>query len=291
VRLHLVDGTYELFRAHYSPRPGHTAPGGWDAKATVGVVASLLALLNEPAEAVTHLAVAFDNPIRSFRNDLFAGYKSDEGVAPELRAQFDTVEAAVRALGVVVWSMREHEADDALATGARRFRDQVAQVRIMTPDKDLGQCLVGERVVQVDRMRKTVTSETTFRANRGFGPASMPDFLALTGDTADGIPGLPGFGEKSASTLLGAYEHIENIPTYAHEWSVKPRGSLQLATTLAERRAEALEYRVLATLVDDIALPESLADLEWKGVPRARFEAWADEVGATTVRTMVRRWE
>jgi 5'-3' exonuclease len=291
VRLHLVDGTYELFRAHYSPRPGHTAPGGWDAKATVGVVASLLALLNEPAEAVTHLAVAFDNPIRSFRNDLFAGYKSDEGVAPELRAQFDTVEAAVRALGVVVWSMREHEADDALATGARRFRDQVAQVRIMTPDKDLGQCLVGERVVQVDRMRKTVTSETTFRANRGFGPASMPDFLALTGDTADGIPGLPGFGEKSASTLLGAYEHIENIPTYAHEWSVKPRGALQLATTLAERRAEALEYRVLATLVDDIALPESLADLEWKGVPRARFEAWADEVGATTVRTMVRRWE
>jgi len=190
-----------------------------------------------------------------------------------------------------VWSMREHEADDALCTGARRFRDQVAQVRIMTPDKDLGQCLVGERVVQVDRMRKTVTSETTFRANRGFGPASMPDFLALTGDTADGIPGLPGFGEKSASTVLGAYEHIENIPAYAHEWSVKPRGALQLATTLAERRAEALEYRVLATLVDDVALPESLADLEWKGVPRARFEAWCDEVGATTVRTMVRRWQ
>jgi 5'-3' exonuclease len=291
VRLHLVDGTYELFRAHYSPRPGHTAPAGWDAKATVGVVASLLALLNDPTEAVTHLAVAFDNPIRSFRNDLFAGYKSDEGVAPELRAQFDTVEEAVRALGVVVWSMREHEADDALATGARRFRDQVEQVRIMTPDKDLGQCLVGERVVQVDRMRKTVTSEAAFRANRGFGPASMPDFLALTGDTADGIPGLPGFGEKSASTLLGAYEHIERIPTYAHEWSVKPRGALQLATTLAGRRDEALEYRVLATLVDDVPLPEALADLEFRGVPRARFEAWCDEVGATAVRGMVKRWQ
>jgi 5'-3' exonuclease len=291
VRLHLVDGTYELFRAHYSPRPGHTAPAGWDAKATVGVAASLLALLNDPTEAVTHLAVAFDNPIRSFRNDLFAGYKSDEGVAPELRAQFDTVEEAVRALGVVVWSMREHEADDALATGARRFRDQVEQVRIMTPDKDLGQCLVGERVVQVDRMRKTVTSEAAFRAKRGFGPASMPDFLALTGDTADGIPGLAGFGEKSASTLLGAYEHIERIPVYAHEWSVKPRGALQLATTLAERRNEALEYRVLATLVDDVPLPEALADLEFRGVPRARFEAWCDEVGATTVRTMVRRWQ
>ena len=290
MRLHLVDGTYELFRAHYSPRPGHQAPAGWDAKATVGVAASLLALLNDPNEAVTHLAVAFDNPIRSFRNDLFAGYKSDEGVEPALRAQFDTVEEAVRALGVVVWSMRDHEADDGLATGARRFRDQVEQVRIMTPDKDLGQCLVGDRVVQIDRMRRTLTNEATFRTNRGFGPRSMPDFLALTGDTADGIPGLPGFGEKSASTLLGAYEHIENIPTYAHEWSVKPRGALALATTLAERRSEALEYRVLATLVDDVPLSESLADLEFRGVPRARFEAWCDELGATTVRGMARRW-
>jgi 5'-3' exonuclease len=290
VRLHLVDGTYELFRAHHSPRPGHTAPAGWDAKATVGVAATLLALLNDPAEAVTHLAVAFDNPIRSFRNDLFADYKSDEGVPPELRAQFDSVEEAVRALGVVVWSMRDHEADDALATGAHRFRDQVEQVRIMTPDKDLGQCLVGDRVVQVDRMRKTVTNEATFRTNRGFGPASMPDFLALTGDTADGIPGLPGFGEKSAATLLGAYEHIERIPTFVHQWTVKPRGALQLAATLAERRAEALEYRILATLVHDVPLGETLADLEWQGVPRDSFEAWCDRLGATTVRTMVRRW-
>jgi 5'-3' exonuclease len=290
VRLHLIDGTYELFRAHYSPRPGHTAPGGWNAKATVGVAASLLALLNDPTEAVTHLAVAFDNPIRSFRNDLFAGYKSDEGMDPELRAQFDTVEEAVRALGVVVWSMRDHEADDGLATGARRFRDQVEQVRIMTPDKDLGQCLQGDRVVQVDRMRRTVTNEATFRTNRGFAPTSMADFLALTGDTADGIPGLPGFGEKSASTLLGAYPHLEDIPPFAHQWTVKPRGALQLATTLAERRAEALEYRVLATLIDDVPLAESLEDLEWKGVPRERFEAWCDQVGATTVRSMVKRW-
>ena len=291
MRLHLIDGTYELFRAHYSPRPGHQAPAGWDAKATVGVAASLLALLNDPGEAVTHLAVAFDNPIRSFRNDLFAGYKSDEGVAPELHAQFDTVEEAVRALGVVVWSMRDHEADDALCTGARRFRDQVEQVRIMTPDKDLGQCLVGDRVVQVDRMRRTVTNEATFRTNRGFDPASMPDFLALTGDTADGIPGLPGFGDKSASTLLGAYQHIEKIPAFVHQWTVKPRGALQLAATLAERRAEALEYRVLATLVDDVPLAESLEDLRFRGVPRARFEAWCEQLGATTVRTMVKRWE
>src|SRR5882672_4782683 len=159
VRLHLVDGTYELFRAHYAPRPDHRAPSGRDAKATVGVVASLLALLHEPAEAVTHVAVAFDNPIRSFRNDLFPCYKSDEGVPPELHAQFDAVEEAVAALGVTVWSMDEYEADDALATGARRFRDQVDQVRILTPDKDLGQCLLGDRVVQIDRRQRKVTDE------------------------------------------------------------------------------------------------------------------------------------
>src|SRR5512140_3346223 len=154
MRLHVVDGTYELFRAHYSGRPEHRAPAGWDAKATVGVVSSLLALLHDEAEAVTHLAVAFDNPIRSFRNDLFPGYKSDEGVPPELRAQFDAVESAVRALGVTVWSMQEYEADDAMATAARRFADQVEQVRLLTPDKDLGQCVSGRRVVQVDRRAK-----------------------------------------------------------------------------------------------------------------------------------------
>src|SRR3954469_6953431 len=169
-RLHLVDGTYELYRAHFAPRPEHRAPGGWDAKATVGVVASLLSLLNEAGEAVTHIAVAFDNPIRSFRNDLFAAYKSDEGVPPELRAQFDTVEAAVRALGVTVWSMREHEADDALATGARRFADQVEQVRILTPDKDLGQCIQGDRVVQIDVIRKRVLDEAALLVRRGVRP-------------------------------------------------------------------------------------------------------------------------
>jgi 5'-3' exonuclease len=290
VRLHLVDGTYELYRAHYAPRPDHRAPAGWDAKATVGVVSSLLSLLHDPTEAVTHLAVAFDNPIRSFRNDLFDGYKSDEGVPPELRAQFDTVEAGVRALGVVVWSMREHEADDGLASGARKFRDQVEQVRIMTPDKDLGACLIGERVVQVDRRQKTVTDEARFRSLRGFAPESMPDFLGLTGDTADGIPGLPGFGEKSASLLLGAYPHLEQIPVYPHEWKVRPRGALQLAATLADRREEALHYRTLATLIDTVPLAETLADLEFRGVPRARFEAWCGELGVTTMRTAPRRW-
>ena len=239
-RLHLVDGTYELYRAHFSPRPGHIDPSGADRKATVGLVASLLALLSEADEAVTHLAVAFDNPIRSFRNDLFPAYKSDEGVPPELRAQFDPVEEAVRAIGVTVWSMQEHEADDALASGARRFAGEVDQVRIMSPDKDLAQCLRDDRVVQVDRRQRKVTDEATFRGARGFAPTSVPDFLALTGDTADGIPGLPGFGEKGASLLVGAYEHLEAIPDDPLLWTVKPRGAAQLAATLSARREEAL---------------------------------------------------
>jgi 5'-3' exonuclease len=222
---------------------------------------------------VTHIAVAFDNPIRSFRNDLFPAYKSDEGVEPALRAQFDSVEAAVRALGVVVWSMREHEADDGMATGARLFADQVDQVRIMSPDKDMAQCLRGDRVVQIDRRQRKLTDEATFRATRGFGPASVPDFPRPDGDTADGIPGLDGFGDKSASVLIGAYEHIEAIPEYPHQWTVKPRGALALAATLAAHREEALFYRKLATLVDTAPLAESLEDLRFAACRARRFEA------------------
>jgi 5'-3' exonuclease len=290
VLLHLVDGTYELFRAHFSKRPAHRAPSGWDAKATVGVVSSLLALLHEEEPAVTHIAVAFDNPIRSFRNDLFPFYKTDDGVAEELLDQFDPVENAVRALGIAVWSMDQFEADDALATGARRFRDQVEQVRILSPDKDLGQCIVGTRVVQLDRRQRKLTDEVAFRALRGFGPPSIPDFLALTGDTADGIPGLPGFGEKSASLLLGAYEHLENIPEHPYQWTVKPRGWLGLGATLAERRDDALLYRKLATLVESVPLAESLDELRFQGVPRERFHAWCDELGVTTLRDVPKRW-
>ncbi|HYL57268.1 MAG TPA: 5'-3' exonuclease H3TH domain-containing protein, partial [Candidatus Acidoferrales bacterium] len=222
--------------------------------------------------------------------DLFAYYKSDEGVPPELRSQFDAVEDAMRALGIAVWSMREYEADDGLASGARQFRDRVEQVRILTPDKDLGQCLSSDRVVQVDRRWRKVTDETAFRAARGFAPHSMPDFLALTGDTADGIPGLAGFGNKSASILIGAYEHIERIPAEASAWSVKPRGAPQLAATLAEHRDEALFYRKLATLVDTVPLKESLEDLEFRGVPRAEFERWCDELGVPRLKPMPKRW-
>ncbi|HEX4404829.1 MAG TPA: 5'-3' exonuclease H3TH domain-containing protein [Polyangia bacterium] len=291
MRLHLVDGTYELYRAHYAPRPGHASPEGQDLKATVGVVASLLALLHDAGEDVTHLAVAFDNPIRSFRNDLYAHYKNDEGVPAELRAQFDTVEAAVRALGVAVWSMNEHEADDGMASGAFKFRDAVDQVRIMTPDKDLGQCIRGTRVVQVDRRQMKVTDEEAFVARRGFPPTSMPDYLALTGDAADGFPGLPGFGEKGAGMLIGAYKHLEAIPASAAAWFVKPRGAMQLAATLSEHRQEALLYRKLATLVEDAPVAASLDEVRFAGVPRERFEGWCEEVGSKTLRAMPRRWD
>ena len=279
MRLHLVDGTFELFRAHFSKRPDQFDPAGRDVKATVGVVSSMLALLADPDEEVTHLAVAFDNPIRSFRNDLFAGYKTDDGVPPELHAQFDRVEEAMRAVGIRYWSMDRWEADDALATAAARWRTAVDQVRILTPDKDLGQAIVGERVVQVDRIRKKVTDEAGLLAARGISPPSIPDYLALVGDTADGIPGIDGFGEKTAAALLRVYGHLEQIPPRARDWKVTVRGAATLAPTLASQQEEVLLYRTLATLVTDVPLPESLEDLRWRGVPRAAIEAWCDALG------------
>ncbi|WP_242342684.1 5'-3' exonuclease [Anaeromyxobacter terrae] len=283
MRVHLVDGTFELFRAHFSKRPGHRAPAGWEAKATVGLASSLLALLHDETEAVTHVAVAFDNPIRSFRNDLWPGYKTEDGVPPELLAQFDAAEAAVRALGVTVWSMREFEADDALATGAARFRDAAVQVRILSPDKDLGQCLSGRQVVQVDRIRKRELDEGALLARRGIRPESVPDYLALVGDDADGIPGLAGFGERTASALLAQHVHLEDIPRDSARWPAGIRGAATLARELHAKREAAVLYRRLATLVSDVPLAESLEDLCWRGIPRARFEAWCDELGARSL--------
>ncbi|MBI5068208.1 MAG: flap endonuclease [Deltaproteobacteria bacterium] len=278
--LHLVDGTFELFRAHFSPRPGHRAPGGQEVKATVGLVESLIALLHDPAEAVTHVAVAFDNPIRSFRNRLYAGYKTEEGVEPELLAQLELAEEAARALGLTVWPMEEHEADDALATAAARFAPAVDQVRILTPDKDLSQCLRGTRVVQVDRVRGKVIDQAALRERRGVEPESVPDLLALTGDDADGIPGLPGFGEKTAAALLAGGRRLEQIPRNPGEWPAGVRGAARLASTLAERWEEALLFRRLATLVTDVPLPQALGDLRWPGVPRGSLEALCARLGA-----------
>jgi 5'-3' exonuclease len=295
MRVHLVDGTFELFRAHFSPRlASHRARAGGEAKATVGLVISLLGLLHDAAEGVTHVAVAFDNPIRSFRNDLWPGYKSDDGVPPELRAQFDAAEEAARALGLVVWSMRELEADDALATGARRFREAVEQVRIITPDKDLGQCLDGGRVVMVDRVRRREIDEKALLARRGIRPESVPDYLALVGDSADGIPGVPGFGAVTAARLLAAHGHLDAIPAQPARWPAGIRGATQLAATLVEHRDAAVLYRRLATLVSDAPLAESLEELRWQGIPRARFERWCETADAlpllATLGTRNARW-
>jgi 5'-3' exonuclease len=290
MRLHLVDGTYELFRAHFSKRPGHRTPAGHEAKAVVGLAFSMLSLLEDEREKVTHVAVAFDNPIRSFRNDLFPFYKTDEGVPEELLAQFDPAEEVVRALGMVVWSMDKWEADDALATGAARFHEEVEQVRVMSPDKDLGQCLKHPNVIQIDRMRQKEIDRARLLEIRGVEPESIPDFLGLVGDTADGIPGLPGVGEKTAAMLLRRYRHIEAIPKSASAWEPQVRGAEKIAQTLVDMREEALLYRKLATLVEDVPLREGLGDLEWKGVPRARFEAVCAGLGAANLLTRPARW-
>jgi len=288
-RLHLVDGTFELFRAHYAPRPDHLAPDGRTVKAAVGVVRTLLLILQREFEQATHIAAAFDNPIESFRNELFSGYKSGEGTEPDLRRQFDLVEEGVAAIGVVVWRMGRWEADDALATAALRWKGECEQVRIMTPDKDLGQVVDGSRVVQVDVIRRRDINEDTVRRRRT-APESIPDFLALTGDAADGIPGLPGFGEKTAAALLGAYGHIEKIPDDGADWAVKVRGAQRLAETLRERREDALLYRKLATLNTSVPLTETLDGLKWRGAHRDAFLDWCGRVGSPALATMPKRW-
>jgi 5'-3' exonuclease len=288
--LHVVDGTYELFRAHFSKRPSHLSPAGEDRKATVGLAMSMLFLLEDTSEHVTHIAIAFDNPIRSVRNDWFDGYKTDEGVPPELLAQFDPAEDAARALGMVVWSMDRFEADDAMATAATRWHNDVEQVRLLTPDKDLGQCVRGTRVVQVDRMRRVVIDEDEVIRRRGVPPALVPDWLALVGDDADGIPGVAGFGERTAAELLRTFGRLEDIPRDSARWPASIRQAPRLAATLAAETEHALLYRRLATLITDVPLREQLGDLEWKGVPREAFEAWCARLGASDLTARPTRW-
>jgi 5'-3' exonuclease len=256
-RLHLIDGTFELFRAHFAPVPYKAK------KATLGLVRAMKALQRDKDEAPTHAAIAFDNPIRSFRNDLYPDYKSDEGVLPELRAQFDEVEVAARGLGLCVWSMKQYETDDALATACVRYAGDFEQIRILSPDKDFGQCLRGDRVVQIDRIRRKLIDEKSLRALRGFGPASVPDWLALVGDTADGFPGITGFGDKSASALLARFEHVESIPADWRVWPATVRSRERLAEELAQNRDNVALYKKLATLVTDVPLTESADDLAW----------------------------
>ena len=288
MKIHLVDGTYELFRNHFGAPP-KKAPDGRQVGATVGLLKSLLMLLTSPG--VTHVAVAFDHIIESFRNDLFAGYKTGEGVDPDLLAQFPLAEEAVSALGVVVWPMVEFEADDALATATVRFKNikTVEQIVICSPDKDLAQLVSGSRIVCWDRRRDIILDEAGARAKFGVRPQSIPDWLALVGDAADGYPGIPGWGPKSASTVLARFEHIESIPDTPQGWGLSLGRAARLAENLAQRRTEALLYRELATLRQDVPLKEHLSDLKWKGA-RDRLKALCHELGAEQIPTRIPRW-
>lgn len=273
----LVDGTYELFRAHFGSPPARDRDGR-EVGAVRGLMRSLASLLGDPH--VTHVACAFDTRIESFRNDLFAGYKTAEGVAPELLAQFPLGERAAHALGIVVWPMVEFEADDALATAAARFRDApgVEQVLLCSPDKDLAQCVRGSRVVMWDRRNDVVLDEDAVVAKFGVPPASIPDLLALIGDSADGVPGVPRWGAKSASTVLARWRHVDAIPSDPIEWDVKVRGAQALAQSLANARDVVGLYRTLTTLREDVPLTETLADLAWSGARRAELEALCEEL-------------
>ena len=285
MKVHLVDGTYELFRAYYGAPPAK-GPAGNEVGAVRGLLRSLVALLGKPG--VTHMGAAFDTVIESFRNQLFAGYKTGEGIEPALLAQFPLAEMGCRALGLATWSMIEYEADDALATAAAHFeRDPaVEQVVIACPDKDLTQCVRGTRVVCMDRLKgDLILDEDAVRAKFGVLPASIPDYLALVGDTADGIPGLPRWGAKSAAAVLARYGHVEDIPDDERAWDVPVRGAAALAASLRAGREEARLYKLLATLRTDVPLD---LDLEWKGADPELFRAFCASIGERQLPERVR---
>jgi len=267
--VYLIDGTYELFR-HFFAVPATTDLNGQEIGAVRGVLHSMLSMVERGA---THIGVATDHVIESFRNDLYPGYKTSEGVPPELLSQFPVLEQGLEAMGVVVWPMVHYEADDALASAAdKASRDEhVRQVIICTPDKDLSQCVAGGRVVQWDRRRDVIRDEEGVVAKFGVKPPSIPDYLALVGDSADGFPGLPGWGPKASALALSRYCHLEAIPKDWRVWPSAIRRSSQLAATLAESWDEALLFRTLATLRLDVPVFDTVDDLRWGG-PRPEFE-------------------
>jgi 5'-3' exonuclease len=291
MKLHFVDATFELFRAYYS-RPPRRAPDGRPVNAVQGLVDSMLSLLREPD--VTHIGAATDYVIESWRNDLYPGYKSSAGIDPDLLAQFRDAERALEALGMPVWAMVEDEADDGIAAAVERFGadSRVEQAIICSVDKDLGQLVDGERIVLRDRMRGITYDEAGIIAKFGVAPESIPDYLALVGDSSDGFPGLPGWGAKSAGVVLARWKHLEEIPASALDWALPVRNASRLALTLSQQRGDAILYRRLATLNRDADLgaTATLDDLEWRGVPRDRFMALCDELGFDTVRERIHRW-
>ena len=289
MKVHLVDGTYELFRSFFGAPPS-TAPDGREVGATKGILQSLWALLR--ADGVTHVAAAFDQVIESFRNELYAGYKTGEGIDPLLWAQFPLAERASHALGIVTWPMVEFEADDALATAAARWADAegVEQVVICSPDKDLAQCVRGDRVVCFDRRQQKLLDHMGVVTKFGVPPASIPDYLALVGDTSDGYPGIARWGAKSAAALLARYERVEDIPDDSYHWDVTVRGASALAGSLRGSREDAVLFKRLATLRTDAPLPETLDDLRWRGARRAELTALCAEIGETDLPTRIGRW-
>lgn len=275
--VYLIDGTYELFR-HYYALPSARDVDGREVAAVRGVIASVLGMIQEGAK---YLGAATDHVIESFRNALWPGYKTGEGVDPELLSQFQLLEDALAAMGVAVWPMIEFEADDALASAAAiAARDsRVERVIICTPDKDLAQCVTGTRVVQLNRRTRAIRDEAGVAAKFGVLPASIPDYLALVGDAADGYPGLPGWGAKSTAAVLAKYLHIESIPDDWREWHVNAFNAGVLADTLARERERAFLFRTLATLKTDIPLFDAVDDLYWKG-PTPEFEAIGTRLNA-----------
>ena len=269
MNVHLVDGTYELFR-HFFAVPAAADINGQEIGAVRGVLTSVLSMIERGA---THIGVATDHVVESFRNDLYPGYKTSEGVAPELLSQFPVLEEALEAMGVVVWPMIYYEADDALASAAGKAAqdNRVGQVLICTPDKDLSQCVVGTRVVQLDRRRDILRDEAGVVVKFGVKPKSIPDYLAVVGDSADGFPGLPGWGVKAAALTLSQYSHLEDVPKDWREWNPSIRKARLLSESLFHAWKDALLFRTLATLRLDVPVFDTVEDLRWKG-PHPNFE-------------------
>lgn len=289
MKIHLIDGTYELFRAHFGAPPKKST-SGQEVGATVGLVRSMMLLLSDPE--VTHVAVAFDHVIESFRNKMYAGYKSSAGVDPIILNQFPLAEAAVKALGLVIWPQVKFEADDAIATAVAKFKKvkSVEQIVICSVDKDLTQMVEGNRVICWDRRREILLDEKGVVEKFGVSPESIPDFLALVGDSADGYPGIQGWGEKSTSTVLAQYKHIENIPNDPAKLGLSVGRATTLLENLQKNYKDALLFRELSTLRTDVPLKESLADLKWQGAT-AKLKKVCKELDSESIIERVKKWQ
>ncbi|MXX53858.1 MAG: flap endonuclease [Dehalococcoidia bacterium] len=290
MNLYLIDGTYELFRAHFGAPP-RSAPDGRPIGAVTGLVQSLLLLLRE--ERPDFIACAFDHVVESFRNDLFDGYKTGDGVPEDLFAQFSLAETATRSLGITVWPMVEFEADDAIASATAKWRDDpnLEKIVICSVDKDLMNLVDSSRVVLWDRRRNLTYTEAQVVERFGVSPHSIPDYLALVGDSADGIPGVPRWGAKSTATVLSEYGLMENIPESYDDWTTTVRGGKALAQNLSANRENALLYKTLATLRVDAPVSESLQAVRWEGVPQREYLDFCDDLGLERLKDLPHRWQ